>query len=71
MDDRKLVGVVLLDVTAAFDVTDHSILIAVLKCYGFLPLAFAWMKSYLSGRAQLVFYNDSFSDSHYAQITGC
>ena len=63
MDDRKLVWVKLLDFTAAFDVIDHSILIAKLKYYGFSPLALAWMKSYLSGRIQRVFFNGSFSDS--------
>ncbi len=63
IEDRKLVGAVLLDFTAAFDVIDHSILLAKLKCYGVLPLALAWIKSYLSGRSQQVFFNDCFSDS--------
>ncbi len=63
IEDRKLVGAVLLDFTAAFDVIDHSILLAKLKCYGVLPLALAWIKSYLSGRSQRVFFNGCFSDS--------
>ncbi len=32
LDDKKLVGAVLLDYTAAFDVIDHDILVAKLKC---------------------------------------
>ena len=57
IDDKKLVGAVLLDFTAAFDVIDHSILLAKLKCYGVLPLALTWIKSYLSGRSQRVSVN--------------
>ena len=44
IDDKELVGAVLLDFTAAFSIIDFSILIAKLKCYGVLPLALAWMK---------------------------
>lgn len=34
MDSKKLVGTVLLDFTAAFDVIDHGILLSKLQCYG-------------------------------------
>ena len=63
IDDRLLVGAVLLDFTAAFDVIDHQILMAKLKCYGFSPLSLAWIESYLSGRKQKVFFNGSYSSS--------
>ncbi len=62
-DDKKLVGVVLLGYTAAFDVIDHDILVAKLKCYGFSLTALDWIRSYLSNRKQRVFYNGSFSEA--------
>lgn len=63
LDNKKLVGAVLIDFTAAFDVIDHDILMAKLKCYGFSLTALNWMGSYLSNRKQRVFYNGSFSDA--------
>lgn len=62
MDERKLVGAVLIDFTAAFDLIDDSILFAKLKCWldGFSPLALTWMKSYICGRAQQVTFNSIF-----------
>ena len=63
MDNRKLVGTVLLNFTSAFEVIDHNILIAKLKCYGFSSLVLAWIKSNLIGRTQRVFFNCSFSAS--------
>ncbi|XDV11531.1 hypothetical protein PO909_000447 [Leuciscus waleckii] len=62
MDDKKLVGAVLLDFTAAFDVIDHDILLSKLKCYGFSHQSVSLICSYLSGRSQRVFFNGSFSD---------
>ncbi len=41
--------------TETFKVTNHNILIAKFTCCGFLPLALAWMRSYLSGRTVVVF----------------
>ena len=47
IDDRKLVGAVLLDFSAAFDVIDHELLLGKLKYYGFKSAALSWMESYL------------------------
>ena len=63
MDNKKMVGMVMLDFSAAFDVIDHDILLEKLKCYGFNTDAMCWVKSYLSERRQKVFFNGSFSDS--------
>ena len=41
MDDRRLVGAVMLDFSTAFDVIDHSLLLNKLKCYGFGSVAMA------------------------------
>ncbi len=35
IEQKKLVGAVLLDFTAAFDIIDHELLIKKLECYGF------------------------------------
>ncbi len=61
-DNKNLVGAVLLDFTAAFDIIDHSFLIVKLKCYGFNPTAILWLESYLTNRKQTIFFNRSFSD---------
>ena len=46
MDDRKLVGAVLLDFSAAFYVIDHELLPSKLKCYDFMSVALSCMESY-------------------------
>lgn len=61
IDRKNMVGAVLLDYSAAFDVIDHRLLINKLRWYGFTPTAIAWLKSYLLNRTQRVFFNGSFS----------
>ena len=61
IDNNNIVGAVLLDFSAAFDIIDHSLLLNKLKCYNFTHNAIEWFKSYLSNRKQYVFYNGSFS----------
>lgn len=64
MDDRKLVGAVLLNFSADFDVIDHELLLGKLKCYGFNSPSLSWMESYLSRRRQNMLFNGSFSNSN-------
>lgn len=47
-DSRKLVGVVLLDLSSAFDVIDPSLLLDKLEQYGFTLTALKWMESFLT-----------------------
>ena len=54
-------GVCMLDMSAAFDVVDHSILLDKLKLYGFDDISLAWVKNYLSGRTQSVYIDGVFS----------
>jgi hypothetical protein len=37
IDDKKSVGAVLLDFGAAFDMINHTLLLAKRMCYGFTP----------------------------------
>lgn len=63
LEERKLVGAVLLDLRAAFDVLNHKLLLEKLACYGMDSTVINWFKSYLSNRSQRVFYNGSFSEN--------
>ena len=63
MEDEEISAVVMLDMSAAFDVVDHSILLSKLKLFGLDDNAITWFESYLVGRTQQVFIDGSFSDS--------
>ena len=52
MNQNKLVAVLLLDLSAAFDVIDHNLLLdMLLEDYCISGSALLWFKSYLSGRS--------------------
>ena len=62
IDDRKSVILVLLDLSAAFDTIDHTVLLHRLKHdFGITGTALKWLDSYLSHRTQTVKIGDSFS----------
>ena len=61
-EDKKLTAALLLDLSAAFDVVDHGILVDKLKLYNFEPAAVAWFESYLEDRYQYVMVEASLSD---------
>lgn len=54
MDSGEATGVVFLDLSAAFDMASHSILIEKLRLYGFNEESSAWVLSYLFDRKQTV-----------------
>ena len=54
-------GVVLLDLSAAFDLVDHQILLKKLKIYGLEEPFCEWIKSYLVDRNQAVWLSHCFS----------
>jgi hypothetical protein len=61
VDKGELTGVCMLDMSAAFDVVDHGILLNKLKLYGFDSRALLWMENYLAGRTQAVYIDGSLS----------
>ena len=50
-----------IDYAKAFDKVDHSILLAKLKLYGITDEYLIWLRSFLVGRQQVVFLNQSYS----------
>ena len=62
IDDEKIVGTVLFDFNAAFDITDYNLLQEKRMCYGFTSPAMWLIKRYLSNTIQRVFFNGSFSN---------
>ena len=61
--DRKLgVVVLIIDLSAAFDTVDHSVLLGILQSkFHITGSALSWFKSFLSGRTQRVKIGDSLS----------
>ena len=61
-EDDKVSAVIMLDMSAAFYVVDHEILLGKLALYGFEESALSWTNSYLSGRSQSVSIEGCLSD---------
>ena len=54
----KTIGI-FMDLSKAFDMTDHNILLNKLSHYGFRGISYNWFKNYLCNRKQYVSYNSS------------
>ena len=61
LDNRKIAGSLLTDLSKAFDCLNHELLIAKLEAYGFDYLALDYIFSYLSHRRQRTKVNNYFS----------
>ena len=61
LDKHESVGVILMDLSKAFDCLPHDLLLCKLKSYGFSDNACKLMGSYLTDREQRVKYGGSFS----------
>ena len=61
IDEGKLSGSLLLDLSAGFDVIDLDLLLKKLKLYGFKDEALCWFESYLKDRFQCVQVESAFS----------
>ena len=63
MDDHKASLVIFLDLSAAFDTIDHTILVNRLRNdYGLYGKALDWLESYLTDRHQSVHIEDNYSE---------
>ena len=62
LDKRSYAGVLLTDLSKAFDCINHELLLAKLHAYGFSLESLTFIQSYLSNRIQMVKINSSFSD---------
>ena len=59
---EKFSGAVIIDLSAAFDLVDHCILLNKLQCYGVQSDFLQWIKSYLSERYQSVWIDHVLSE---------
>ena len=62
LDKRGYAGVVLTDLSKAFDCINHELLLTKLHAYGFILESLTFIQSYLSNRIQSVKVNFSFSE---------
>ena len=61
-ENIELTAALFLDLSAAFDVVDHKILLDKLELYKFSPRALSWFRSYLTDRKQVVGVESKLSD---------
>ena len=63
MDNKEVTLLVLLDLSAAFNTTEHSILLNILQQdFGVVGTALNWFNLFLSGRKQRILVGDKTSD---------
>ena len=62
LDKRGYAGILLTDLSKAFDCINHELLIAKLHAYGFSLESLTFIQSYLTNRIQRVKINSSFSE---------
>ena len=62
LDEGNISAVVLLDLSAAFDIVSHSLLLEKLKVYGFNENSIKWIKNYLNNRYQKVYIDGAYSE---------
>ena len=62
IENGKPAGAMLLDLSAAFDLVNHSILLQKFELLGFSTQAVDWCRSYLDGRRQCVYLDGHFSN---------
>ena len=62
LEEDEISAVVLLDLSAAFDLVDTNILLSKLKLYGFQGNTTTWLESYLTGRQQQVYVDGEISE---------
>ena len=68
MDNYKIRTSVLIDLSKAFEIFNHDILISKLKHYGVFGVELNFFSSYLSDRVQYVEFLDSVSDTQHISM---
>ena len=63
LDNNSNIQLILLDLSAAFDTIDHSILIKRLEDIGIVGIPLAWIKSYLSERTFSIKIDNHYSST--------
>ena len=63
LENDEITAVLLLDLSAAFDLVDTRILLKKLEIYGFKREATTWLESYLTGRYQRVYVDGELSEA--------
>ena len=64
-EEKDLTGILLIDLTAAYDTLDHEILQKKLEAYNFWNGIRSWIASYLTRRTQCVAVNGTRSDNKF------
>ena len=63
-EKKNVAGILLWDLSAAFDTLDKDIFCEKIKLYGFQPTTVNWFHSFLSGRSQRVQIGKYITISH-------
>ena len=61
LEEGNMIGVMIIDLSAAFDLVDHTLLLQNLELIGFDHHDVMWMWGYLVGRSQSVYVAGKFS----------
>ena len=61
-EGKYISAALLLDLSAAFDLVDHQIMLGKLELYGLDQSSLKWFSSYLEDRVQYVLVEDKLSD---------
>ena len=61
VEQDKITALIMLDMSAAFDLVDKDILVRKLEIYGLEESSARWMDSYLSDRKQQVYLDGELS----------
>ncbi len=69
MDGGKVTGLILLDLSGAFDTVDHIIMLERLQQIGIGGKALKWFRSYLSKRSQAVCVRDATSNTVHLKFS--